>query len=336
MTVRFPRWINRWPLALITACNSPDMAANAVDASTTAAPSSTGGDSPTSGAPTETGDDGSEHPTTGGSSTTGSVGPGDSCGDGLLDPDEDCDDGPLNDAYAACTDACRRNVCGDGKVYVGVEGCDEGPANVDTGYCRSDCQLGVCGDGFVFAALEQCDAGEANGPGYGQCDEQCTVNRCGDGELDVGHEECDAGEDNGSGRDGEGGLAGCDLECGFAGRRIFLSSQSFTGEMGTRAGADVACQAMAGAAGFERSDRYRALLADADGAPNTFVEPIGEGLPFILPTGQIVAASYPALIKVGPGAGITTTEKGEVVFDLKVWTNVNPAGDAYLKEPAST
>lgn len=136
----------------------------------------------------------------------------------------------------------------------------------------------------------------------------------------------------------KGGLAGCDLDCGFAGRRIFLSSKVFDGDMGTRAGADLACQVMAEDAGFRHSERYRALLADADGSPNTFVDsdPPDYSLPFILPTGLIVAASYPSLLKLGPGAGITTTEQGKVMYDQFVWTNVNPAGGAYLEDLKST
>ena len=302
-----------------------------------AASSSGGDDDPPDGVPTGTdADDGpdttSAATSAGGSS--GSVGV-QVCGDGILDPGEGCDDGAGNGPNAACTAACQPNVCGDGDVHAGVEGCDEGPDNVDTGYCRSDCQLGVCGDGFVFVALEECDAAGANGSIYGQCDDACTLNRCGDGEIDVGFEECDDGELNGSGGGGE--IAGCDLDCGFLGRRIFLSSQVFNGAMGTRAGADLACQAMADAAGLRHSERYRALLADASGAPNDFVlvDPQDER-PFILPTGLVLAASYPDLLQSGPGAGVTTTELGEVLYERKVWTNVNPFGDAYLKEPAST
>src|SRR5688572_1134412 len=135
----------------------------------TAGPHDATGDSPTSGSPTSfppTG--GADEPTTTtitGSTTvsepgtTGAATDADSggttgvaaCGDGLVEFGEMCDDGLANDAYAACTDECLLNVCGDGNVHLGVEECDEGPANVDTGYCRSDCRLGVCGDGYVLA-----------------------------------------------------------------------------------------------------------------------------------------------------------------------------------------
>ncbi|HEY0138680.1 MAG TPA: hypothetical protein VGB85_31565 [Nannocystis sp.] len=328
---RFP------PLALLLAgCPAYPVLPDAAESGSSS--SSTGDLDPPGGVPTGTDTDDVPGPgTTGEASNGGSTGSVAVCGDGIVDSGEGCDDGAGNGPNAACTSACRPNVCGDGDVYAGVEGCDEGAENVDTGYCRSDCQLGVCGDGFVFAALEECDAAEANGTVYGQCDTNCTINRCGDGELDAGFEECDEGELNGSGQDDEMGLAGCDLDCGFAGRRIFLSSQFFTGDMGTRAGADLACETMAYAAGLRHSERFKALLADAKGAPNDFVQANPQDdRPFILPTGVVLAASYPDLIASGPGAGITTTELGEVLYEKKVWTNVNPFGDAYLEDPAST
>ncbi len=76
------------------------------------------------------------------------------------------------------------------------------------------------------------------------------------------------------------------------------------------------------------------MLADSNGAPNDYVEQ--DDRPFILPTGLVLAASYVDLLASGPGVGVTTTELGEIVYDTKVWTNVNPFGDAYLVDPAST
>ena len=94
---------------------------------------------------------------------------------------------------------------------------------------------------------------------------------------------------------------------------------------------------MAYAAGLRHSERYKALLADAGGGPNDFVEAgPQDDRPFILPTGLMLAASYADLIQFGPGEGVTTTEQGEMLFKKFVWTNVNPAGDAYLEDPAST
>lgn len=304
-------------------------------------PTTTG--SPTSFTPTDPGEDPTTEGTTAGTiaATTGGESSGTTmeaayCGDGVVDPDEACDDGVDNGVFAACTDECQVNVCGDGKVHAGVEECDEAAANVDTGYCRSDCLLNVCGDGFVFVGVEECDGGAENGPTYGRCDEKCTINRCGDGELDAELEQCDAGELNGSGAPGEDGMAGCGLDCGFAGRRLFLSSKLFTGDMGSRAGADLACQVMAEAAKFPNASMFRALLADSQGSPNTFVANDASGLPYIAPSGMVLAASYPELISQGPGPGVITTEMGEVMSGKLVWTNVGPFGDAYLVDPEKT
>ena len=135
---------------------------------------------------------------------------------------------------------------------------------------------------------------------------------------------------------GELGKVGCDLECGLAGRRLFLSSKLSNGDLGTRIGADLACQNMAEAANFKHFDRFRALLADADTDPADFVIEDPAGRPFILPSGLILAASFAELLKNGPGDGITMTETGETLHTERVWTNLNVAGTAYLKDPAST
>jgi len=259
------------------------------------------------------------------------------CGDGKVHAQlEQCDDGLDNAASADCTDECRVHVCGDSKIHAQLEECDDGAANVDTGACRSICVLNICGDGHVHEGVEQCDTAGNNGSTYGGCDESCTVNRCGDGELDEGHEQCDDGEENGSGESGEGGMAGCGLDCGFAGRRLYLSSKTFTGDMGSRAGADLSCQNMAKDAKLPHPNKYRAILADSKGSPNTFLADDASGLPYIAPSGEILAATYAELIDLGPGPGIIATETGELLTDELVWTNVGPFGDAFVTDPNGT
>ena len=326
-------------LVLLTACS--DGAAGSVPGSTGDTSTGESPGTPTSAGPSSSGESSSSTSTTS-TSSTGDTGagstefadPGPICGDGIQGPNEGCDDGEGNDSYGWCTEICELNICGDGKVLVGIEGCDQGALNLDTGYCRSDCLLGVCGDGFLFTGVEECDAVEPT-DGYGKCDANCTINRCGDGHLDSGFEECDEGPDNGVG-EGERGKVGCDLECGLAGRRMFLSSKQFTGNLGTRVGADLACQNMAKAADFKRYDRFRALLADADTAPADFVIEDPAGRPFILPSGLILTASFAELLKSGPGDGVTMTETGETLHAQWVWTNLNVAGTAYLDDAAST
>lgn len=93
------------------------------------------------------------------------------CGDTQQDPGEACDDGNT-DGTDSCTDVCLENVCGDGRVYVGVEQCDEGLNNgkgCDSAYgssctaCSLSCRYEVASGSF-------CGDGEKNG------DEFCDAN----------------------------------------------------------------------------------------------------------------------------------------------------------------
>ncbi|MFH1620790.1 MAG: IPT/TIG domain-containing protein [Patescibacteria group bacterium] len=98
-----------------------------------------------------------------------------SCGDGIMDFNEECDSGEGNGDTKACTSKCKKNTCGDGKVYVGVEECDSGEDNgsvtCSADYdsmclsCSASCKFqatagGYCGDAQKNGP-EQCDG---NGP----------------------------------------------------------------------------------------------------------------------------------------------------------------------------
>lgn len=43
------------------------------------------------------------------------------------------------------------------------EGCDLGGENSDQGECTSECKAAVCGDGKLWSGMEQCDDGDENG-----------------------------------------------------------------------------------------------------------------------------------------------------------------------------
>jgi cysteine-rich repeat protein len=126
------------------------------------------------------------------------------CGNGVVDGIEACDDG--NDKNNdACTNGCKRTLCGDGVVQVpnsnGVtEFCDDGN-NVNEDNCLNTCQSTFCGDGFIKAGVEQCDDGNGiSGDGCSGCRLE-NVNICGNGiiEEEIG-EECD----DGNNREGDG------------------------------------------------------------------------------------------------------------------------------------
>ena len=108
-------------LAVLTGCPAEPNSAtatSAADVSTSSigdVPDDSGPDGPTT--PTTSG--GPEPTSTGETTaTTSTTQAGVTCGDGVLDPGEGCDEGANNKLYAACTDECQLNVCGDHKVHV--------------------------------------------------------------------------------------------------------------------------------------------------------------------------------------------------------------------------
>ena len=112
----------------------------------------------------------------------------DRCGDGLVQDGEECDDANGND-NDACRNDCKRAVCGDGRIQIGVEGCDD--ANQNNGdACVAGCTPARCGDGHIQNGVEACDDGNAvNDDG---CTNACSLPRCGDGIVQA-DEACDDG-----------------------------------------------------------------------------------------------------------------------------------------------
>ena len=84
--------------------------------------------------------------------------------------------------------------------------------------------------------VEECDLGDAvNEFKYGGCvPVTCKWGpRCGDGEVDAPDEVCDPGDPIGQGD----GLVSCSGTCRYKGRIAFLSSETFSGNLGGLAGA---------------------------------------------------------------------------------------------------
>ena len=259
-----------------------------------------GGDGPTTttatttGVTTATDDD----PGTSGStadSTTGGISP---CGDGHVDPGEECDDGPGNADHLFCTEACKINVCGDGKLLVNWEICDEGPANSDQwgSLCGKNCQPGP---------------------------------RCGDGKLQPEFESCDLGPDNGGTKGDEQEIL-CDASCKAQRLRGFVTVAMFTGDLGGLFGADLKCQAAAAAAGLAEPERFHALLSTGDVDAKTRFKQVAASLPYVLVTGKKFADNFTALIEAGPlDEGISITETGAALYERYVVTNTAPGGSSF-------
>ena len=124
-------------------------------------------------------------------------GPGVCNHDGNVDEGEECDDGNAN-ACDACSNSCKLNVCGNGRIDAPCEECDDGNT-ADCDGCRGDCSRedDVCGDAIVECG-EQCDPGtaidcDADGSG-GQpgCSAECRLETCGN-DVQECDEECDGG-----------------------------------------------------------------------------------------------------------------------------------------------
>ncbi len=215
--------------------------------------------------------------------------------------------------------------CGNG-IVEGDETCDNGfAANQDTLACTSFCKKASCGDGLVQAVLgEVCDNGAANVdvPDYEQCSTLCALGaHCGDGVIQAeAGEECEPSQNQGE-------LSNCPSMCRHAPRLVFLTSESFTGNLGGLAGADKRCNELATASLLSGS--YRAwLLVDGQTLDARFPE--FSGVPtawnFTSMGNELLAKSFQQLVSQGPAGPLAYTEQGEVAAGQKVWTNITAAG----------
>lgn len=154
---------------------------------------------------------------------------------------------------------------------------------------------------------------------------------CGDGVLDEG-EECD---DNGT-IDGDG----CSQDCMKEYRRVFVTSQNYTGNLGGIAGADAKCQDAARNA--ELPGIFRAWISSSESSPaQTFVK---STVPYRDVMDVVIVDDWDALVAVESGTSflnslIYLTESGGVATSgphpctpptlVVVWTNTNASGSTF-------
>jgi len=313
--------------ACICACGDTDPGASGDPQASTGSGAST---DPT--VPTTSGDAlGATDPTdtTGSTGTTGTSTTSDdplppSCGDGLLQDGEACDDGPDNDDTKQCTEDCKVAECGDKKIYEGVETCDNGLSeNQDTNMCTADCNVAECGDGKVFEDVEECDLGKAvnsKDPLYGAgCTDQCENGpRCGDGALQVDHEDCEPPN-----------TSACTALCRYQPRVIFITSETYKGNFGGLTEAFDLCNDLAENSGLTGLFRPWLLV----GGPPQHIKDQFPEYTDTLKTVRFttigldpLADSFQELLDTGPRSAISTTEKGVLLLDETVWTNVSADG----------
>lgn len=124
--------------------------------------------------------------------------------------------------------------------------------------------------------------------------ESSSFELCGDGQLQ-GNEECD-------------GQEGCSDECIKEFRRVFITSEVFTGDLGGIAGADEKCRSAAENAGLPGA--YMAWISspEAEGSPaERFVRSL---VPYRQVDGTVVASNWDDLADGTLMVGIFLTELG--------------------------
>jgi cysteine-rich repeat protein len=84
------------------------------------------------------------------------------CGNKVVNGGETCDDGNQTDTDA-CTNACKKNVCGDGVVFAGVEECDDGNSD-DGDACSNSCK-----SAFKAVTFTNCNQSGRDGPSQNSC-----------------------------------------------------------------------------------------------------------------------------------------------------------------------
>ena len=98
--------------------------------------------------------------------------------------------------------------------------------------------------------------------------------------------------------------------------------------IGGAEGADLKCQGLAMKAGFDNALAFKAYISDGSSSPasDKFTH---STIPYVLPSGIRVADNWPDLILNSPNPGITLTDKGVTLDELKVWTGTTPSGNMF-------
>jgi hypothetical protein len=107
----------------------------------------------------------------------------------------------------------------------------------------------------------------------------------------------------------------------FFGRYWFVTDNEFTGDLGGLDGADQICQAEADEAGLPGT--YKAWLSDSTGSPSTRFNQVE--VPYLLPNGLQVAASYAQIIASGPTFPLNISPTLSMRF-IDVWTSTRESG----------
>jgi len=115
-------------------------------------------------------------------------------------------------------------------------------------------------------------------------------------------------------------------------RRVFVTEEAFSGNLGGLLGADAKCRVAAMAEGLPEPEKFVAYLSTGDVSANQrYGEQLGEDMPLITIGGTKIAGSYAELIVQGPlGEGLAMTETGAMLYYGRVATNTTADGASYV------
>lgn len=240
-------------------------------------------------------------------------------------------DGPVEDTSTSATGLdTEPSTTGDTDTSSSSTGGDPTSGGATTGSTSMNVttddgttsDVAECGDGFVDAG-EECDDGDLNNDGgYGGCALDCTLQpHCGDGkhQPEFG-EPCDPSDKD------LVEASVCSDVCTWSGVIAFVSSKTYTGNLGGIDGADEICVTLADAAGLINPGGYRAWLSVGTNAPSKRIPKVDDA--YYRLDGKKIADNSGALFGGKLQNPLNVTELKKVVSTSKVWTNTTPAGVA--------
>lgn len=125
----------------------------------------------------------------------------------------------------------------------------------------------------------------------------------------------------------DGGDAGCNAKPDCT-RAVFVTNQTFTGELGGIAGADGKCNAAANASGHPRIQGrpFVAWVSDSSSSPMTSARFVRGTCEYVLPNCDVVARDWTQLVGGTLKNGINLDENGRTVPSGLVWTGTKADG----------
>ncbi len=211
-------------------------------------------------------------------------------------------------------------ICGNGLLELS-EQCDD-HNTVDGDYCTGFCMNNVCGDGYLNPATEICDDG--NNVDGDFCTGICRNNICGDGYLNPATEICD----DGNNVDGDFCSGQCLVGSYFY--TVFVTNETFGGDLDGLAGADNLCKQLADEAGLSPNFVWKAWLSNLtlSASQRLYHSPLA----YKRMDGVIIANNWNDLIDATIQNPISKDQYSNNVYG-PVWTGTNFNGATITVNP---